>query len=157
MAQHAQPTREQKLAHWRSIGTDEAELKFLEQNPELIDFPDAAAAAEAQRQGHNRGTEAHMNATRELFHRQLENMKAQAAAQTPDFFKPQPAPAASAPSPASYTSASVSREVPSGYREPSPSQVRLSAEEKQIARASGISDVVYARNKLWLAGRRFAR
>lgn len=47
-------------------------------------------------------------------------------------------------------SAPVSRGEVGGYREPSPSQVRLTVEQKQIAAASGISDVQYAKNLLRL-------
>jgi ABC-type uncharacterized transport system substrate-binding protein len=52
----------------------------------------------------------------------------------------------SAPSPASYVSVPVSREGPSGGGyQPSPSKVKLSADELEIARASGISPVEYRR------------
>ena len=47
-------------------------------------------------------------------------------------------------------SAPVSRGEVGGYREPSPSQVRLTLEQKEIARASGISETAYARNLLRL-------
>jgi hypothetical protein len=42
----------------------------------------------------------------------------------------------------------VSRRDAGGYREPSPRSVKLSPAEQQIAAASGISDIEYARHKL---------
>ena len=90
-----------------------------------------------------------MDATRELFHKHLEATNAQAGAQIPTFFQPPPAP--EQPGPASYVSAPVSRGAVGGYREPSPSQVKLSPDELQIAAASGISATEYAKNKLRLA------
>ena len=58
----------------------EAELKFLEANPELIDFPQltAFAANEAAQQGHERGSEAHMEKTKAIFHEHLARMQEQA-------------------------------------------------------------------------------
>ena len=54
------------------------------------------------------------------------------------------------PRPAPRYSAPVSRTTPGGgYTRPG--EVTLSPEERQIARASGISDLEYARNKVRLA------
>lgn len=158
MAQNVPTTREGKLSLWESQGASAAELKFLEANPELIDLPQltARAAAEASQQGHERGSEAHMEATKKLFHEHLSQLQTQAAAnpatqETPAFFRPAAIRKPAAPSPANYVSAPVSREVPSGgYREPSLSQVKLSPEELEIARGLGLSDTQYARGKLRL-------
>jgi hypothetical protein len=77
--------------------------------------------------------------------------ESEAVAPTPKFFAP-PEPK-EAPSPASVrsalVSAPISREVPSGDRLPSiPSRVNLSADERAIAAASGISEREYAQNKI---------
>jgi hypothetical protein len=148
MAQAQRPVSpEEKLASWKSAGMPPGEEEFLRNNIDLVanDRLTAVAAAEASRL-HQRGTEAYMRAVRKNFDR----LMAQGAAQpTPQFFAVPPAP--EPPGPGAYVSAPVSRETPTGaYREPSPSQVRLSAEERQIARASGISEVEYARNRLRL-------
>jgi hypothetical protein len=155
---HAQahpPTREQKLELWRSQGMSDTEAEFLRANPELIDMPEltAFAANEAARQGHGRGTEAHMNATREIFRQHLAHLQTQAApAPEPAFFAPSLPPEPPAADRSSLYAAPVSRETPSGgYREPIPSRIILSAEEKSIAAAAGISDVAYAKNKMRLA------
>jgi hypothetical protein len=150
------PTREQKLDMWRQQGADEADLQFLAENPQMVDMHDLtrAASGEAEQQGFERGTREHREATREIFHRHLGRQQAQPAApaepapaSTPKFFEPPPARSPAAPDRSAIVSAPVSRTVP-GYREPSPRQTKLSVEEQQIARASGISDVQYAQNKL---------
>jgi hypothetical protein len=69
-------------------------------------------------------------------------------ASTPEFFRPPPPPARSAPSPAAFVSAPVSRGTPSaetGYRPAR--QVKLTPEEQEWARISGLSDVEYARHR----------
>jgi hypothetical protein len=150
-------TREQLLHVWKSKGATDAELKFLEANPEMIDYAPltAFAANEAAQQGHARGTEAHMEATKKLFHEHLAHLQTQAAGNhpavqpTPEFFKPAPPPAP--PSRAHIVSAPVSREVPTGTpRELNPSQVKLSAEEVEAAHLAGVSLQTYAINKLRL-------
>jgi hypothetical protein len=62
-------SREEKLSNWRANGGDPDDISFLESNPEMIDRHDVtvAAAEEAARQGHERGTDAHREATREIF------------------------------------------------------------------------------------------
>ena len=152
LAAQRPPTREEKLAMWRQQGgMHDAELRFLEANPELIDIPQltAFAANEALKAGHERGSEAHMETTKKLFHEYLASMQAPAA--TPDFFKPLPAKAPPDRS-SRITSAPVSREVPSGGPRPetNPDKVILSAEEMEIARSSGISAAEYARHKIRL-------
>ncbi len=136
--------REQLLHKWRSEGMGQTEEHFLRANPGMIDNPQLTVlAANEAAQHHQRGTEAHRNATREIFHRHL----TPAAQPTPAFFEPPPPPAP--PVQSAMYSAPVSRSVPSGgYREPSPSSVRLTHEEQETARMSGISDIEYAKNKL---------
>ena len=152
-------TREERLAMWKQQGgMSEAEAKFLEANPELVDIPEltAAAAAEATRQGHQRGSEAHMETTKKLFHEHVASMQAQAAAPatTPAFFQPPPAKPPAPRAPAHYVSAPVSREVPSGGDRAEvqidPRRVTLTQDELQIAQASGITPQEYARQKLRL-------
>ena len=149
------PTRDQLLHLWRSQGMAEPEEAFLRENPEMIDHAaiTALAANQAAQRGHERGTDAHRHATREIFHQHLAHLQAQAPANsapppTAAFFQP-PAPPAP-PDRAAMYSAPVSRGEVGGYREPSPSQVRLTLEQKEIARASGISETAYARNLLRL-------
>ena len=150
-------SRGQLLQAWKRGGMSEAEERFLAEHPAMIDHHQltAVAAHQAVQQGHERGTDAHRQATKEIFDQHL--ARAQAAANpapapqpTPEFFKPPPPPAP--PEASSMYSATVSRgEVGNYHREPSPSQVRLSPEEKQIAAISGITDLEYAKNKLRLA------
>jgi hypothetical protein len=83
------PTRKQKLEAWRSQGADEGDLTFLESNPELIDNPTLTrVASEEAAQHHERGTEAHRNATREMFHALLQQAQAAAATTQSAFFAP---------------------------------------------------------------------
>jgi hypothetical protein len=147
-------TREEKLAAWRAQGMSAEDERTLTERPEMIDYHGltAIAAHEAARQGHERGTEGHRQATKVAFDRHLAKLQAQAASnspatRTPEFFRPPPPP--EPPSPASYVSAPVSRGDIGGPREPtSPSQVKLSPEEVEIARASGITPTEYARHKI---------
>jgi hypothetical protein len=165
VAQMMQPrpmSREEKLSSWRAAGAEEADLQFLEQNPRMVDLDDLTrvAAAQAAEQGHERGTPEHREVTKALFdHHLAQAQQAQPAASpaaTPAFFQPpEPTRSPAAPDRGSIYSAPVSRTVP-GYREPSPRQVKLTGEEQQIARASGISDVQYAANKLKMLRERAA-
>jgi hypothetical protein len=86
-------SREQKLSAWRANNGDPDDIAYLESHPEMIDRHDltVVAAEEAARQGHERGTDAHRQATRELFHRHLGHQQAQPAVSprpTPTFFEP---------------------------------------------------------------------
>jgi hypothetical protein len=149
------PTGEQKIANWKAHGLSDQEADFLQANPELIDNPEllSYAASQAYAEGLERGTAEHQRATKNHFDTAMRHLKAQAEARepTPEFFRPPEPP--EPPSPAStrsaMVSAPVSRGVPSSDRTLSvPSRVSLSAEERQIAAASGISDQEYARNKI---------
>ena len=63
------PTREQKLAMWKQQGMDPEDARFLAENPQMVDQHDVTrvASEEAAQQGHERGTEAHRQATKEIF------------------------------------------------------------------------------------------
>lgn len=152
MAAQRPLTREQKLDFWRQQGLTDEETKFLQANPEMIDNSAVTnhAAALALQEGHERDSESYFAAVKNNFDEHMQQMQAQAAATAPEFWRP-PAPRASAPPSSAYVSAPVSREVPTGgERQLTPSQVRLSAEEQEIARASGISLRTYAENKIRL-------
>jgi hypothetical protein len=163
MAQQAQRpmSRKEKLATWRANGGDEGDISFLESNPQMIDRHDVTvvAAEEAAQQGHERGTDDHRQATKEIFDRHLGHQQAQpaasvqpAAADPAGFFQPPPQPAHSRPDPASYVSAPVSRGVPSGETGYRPArQIKLTPQEQEYARVAGVSDVEYARQKQRLA------
>jgi hypothetical protein len=146
---HTQPSREQLLHAWRQGGMIPADEEFLRANPALIDNPRLTAlAANEAAQRHERGTDDHRRATKELFDHHLARLQARAqpAAEPPEFFRAPPPPEPR--SAASIVSAPVSRGEVGGYREPSPSSVRLTPDELEIPRASGISPVEYARNKI---------
>jgi hypothetical protein len=160
-AQALQPpvTREQKLALWKQQGMSEIEAAFFQKHPAMIDHVDITrhAAAQAMRAGLERGTDAHFDAVKKIFDENFARLQAQANPEnpamthTPEFFKPPtpPAPPA-APTAASFVSAPVSREVPTSDRrhDLNPRSMTLTAEEVQVAKASGISVEAYARNKI---------
>jgi hypothetical protein len=148
-------TREQKLELWKRQGLTEAEMNFLRQNPQMIDYPQltSQAAAEAMQQGHQRESQAFQEAMKMNFDNHLDRMRAQATPAatetTPAFFQAPPPPPPRSRS--HFVSAPVSREIPSGRpREENPRQMTLSAEETFIAKASGISATEYAKNKIRL-------
>lgn len=160
-AAQRQPTREQILAAWKQQGLSDAEARFLEENPAMIDNAGltAFASGQAAQRGHERGSEEYLRATREIFNQHLAHLQQAAATNaapqpTPAFFKPPPARPRAA-SNASIVSAPVSREVPDGTvrSEPAndPSRVKLTAEEVEAARLSGVSLREYAEGKLRLA------
>jgi hypothetical protein len=164
LRQQAQPqpprpmTREEKLAVWQQQGMPGDQLEFLKANPELVDYSDLAAFAanEAAQAGHERGSNEHMHATKELFDKHLAHLQAQAQQQTepamkttPDFFQP-PLPKAPRAS-TSHWSAPVSREAPDSRRpeiETDPRRVTLSVDERLIAKSCNLSDTEFARQKL---------
>jgi hypothetical protein len=155
-------SREQRLALWRQRGLSEAEASFLQRNPAMIDFPEVTtlAANEAMQAGHKRDSEEYWKATEMNFNNHLDWLREQSAAAanpqpTPEFFRPPPPPAP--PTRSNIVSAPVSREVPSGrQREENPNRTTLTAEELEIARASGISATQYAAGKLRLQREKLA-
>jgi hypothetical protein len=143
------PSREEKLAAWRAQGMSAEDERALTERPEMIDYPRlTAVAAHEAAQHHERGTDRHRQATREIFDQHLAHLQAQVqspAEPPPQSFRPPPPP--EPPSPASYVSAPVSRGEAGGYlREPSPSSVRLTPEQREAAALAGITDVEYAKN-----------
>jgi hypothetical protein len=132
-------------------------------NPELIDCDKLTTfcAREAEAQGHARGTAEFLHATKQIFDKHIADVQSpqtptEPAMETPKFFAPppqaRPRPNGNGP----VISAPPSREVPSGgpraEYETNPRYVHLSVEEKEIARASGIDEITYAKNKLKLQG-----
>ena len=117
------------------------------------------AAAEALAAGIERDSPQFFQAVEEGFAKRIEAMNQQPAAPPAAFSQPRsvaPSPAAP-PDRSSLYAAPVSRTAPTGgYREPSPRQVRLSPAEVEIAKASGISEVEYSRNKLRMLRERAA-
>ena len=157
---HAQPpSREQKIEMWKQQGMDPEDARFLAENPQMVDLHDVTRiASEEAAQHHQRGTDGHRQATKEIFDQHLARLQAQPAASaqptpasTPEFFRPPPTPAPAQASPSGHYSAPVSRRDVGGPREPqSPRLVRLSPEEQEWARISGLSDIEYARHRLRL-------
>jgi hypothetical protein len=148
--------REGSLALWQSAGVNDTELQFLRDHPAMIDFPLAtqAAVAKALQDGTERDSPAYWKAVETNFEEIMDHVKAQAATQpTPEFFRPEPPPRVpSRPSPASFTSAPVSREASGDRPARPPTKVTLTAEEREAARFSGISERQYAENKLKMIG-----
>ena len=140
-------THNEKLESWRVAGMSDGDCRFLAENPQMVEHDrlTAVAANQAAQEGHQRDSDSHRQRTRELFDQHLRQMHAQAP--TPEFFQPKPPPEPSPePERAAIYSAPVSREVPSGgYREPSPASIRLTIEQREVARLAGISEVEYAR------------
>jgi len=151
-APHAPVTREQKLEAW---GLSESEKSFLIAHPEMLDNDPVLAAAiqTATRAGVARSAPEFLPTVRKNFDVHLRHFQEQARAESPAFFRPEAPRMPSQPSPASFTSAPVSRgDVASGERlsRPDNNKVRLSAEEMDMAKLSGISVEEYAKGKLTL-------
>lgn len=156
-----QPTPDQALQFWKNNGLDEAGERFLLTHPQHILGLTNFAGQRASQQGHQLGSVEHTEVAKQVFHDSLARLEAAQA--QPAAAQPSPSstnqttmertrPLLPLPEPrerSSIYSAPVSRDgAGSGYREPSPSQVKLGADELEIAKASGISPVEYARNKL---------
>jgi hypothetical protein len=147
------PSREEKLAVWKQNGLTPANEQFLIDHPEMIDHDQLTAYAtqQALASGIEHDSDNFRHAVKQNFDTAMRHLKAQAEHEspTPEFFAPPPKPT---PEPASVKSAlfsAPSRQISNGDRNLSlPSRVSLSAEERQIAAASGISDKQYAENKL---------
>ena len=162
MAQQQQqpPTHQQLLQAWRSQGADEGDLAFLESNPSLMDNPRLCRlASDEAAEHHQRGTEAHRQATKEIFDGRLGHQQAQPVGSvepTPAFFEPpEPSRSPAVPDRGSIYSAPVSRRDAGAPREPQhPRQVKLSPIEQEIARNLGLSDVAYAEGKLAMQRRK---
>jgi hypothetical protein len=156
-------SREQKIELWRQQGMGDQEAEFLKQHPMMIDanMLTAYAAREALQAGHERGSETFLQETKRIFDKHIADLQTQAETPTepamtptPKFFEPPPQARPRAPQ-GPIVSAPVSRETPGMRRaeaESDPRRVTLSIEEREIARASGISEIEYARNKIKLQG-----
>jgi hypothetical protein len=140
-------SREEKLESW---GLTEVEKKFLIDNPAMLDHDAvlAAAIATTTRAGIDRSAPGFLDAVERNFSAHFAHFQKQAAAQSPEFFRPPPVAEPSRPTPASYTSAPVSREAPGGDRPPSiPTRITLTWEEKEAAKIAGVSELEYAHQK----------
>jgi len=149
MAQRAQPqTRVQFL---RSQGLTKAEAEFFDSREDMMANQQQAsqAAAEALAAGIERDSPQFFEAVEEGFAKRLDALNQRPAAETPTPAFRQPV--SERPGPASYVSAPVSRHAAGSPREQSPSSMRLSPAEIEMARIAGISDVEYARQKQKLA------
>jgi hypothetical protein len=159
---HLRPpqTREQWIAAvMQQSGTTQAEAEFLLDHPQMMYQPKALskALADITAQGLQRDDSPEFfQAVKERFGHHVERRQQKAARKaseqpTPEFFQP-PVPPPEPPAEQTQSaifSAPVSRQVGSGGGyQPSLSSVRLTQEQQQIARASGISDTEYARQKL---------
>lgn len=126
----------------------------------MVEFPMVTKAAYAAtlQSGVERNSPDFAAAMEGNFASLLNRAQAQPAATDPaGFFQPpEPSRSPAAPARGSIYSAPVSRGPVGGYLEPSPKSVRLSPAEQQIAAASGISDLEYARNKLKMLRERAA-
>ena len=158
MAQQRQQPKN-RVEFLQSQGLTKQEAEFFDSREDMMANQQHAgeAAAETLAAGYERDSPEFFQAVEENFAKRIEAMNPQPAEQpTPVFFQPpeaprrSPAPAAP-PDRSSLYAAPVSRQTPTGgYREPSPSQVRLSAAEVEIARASGVTERQYAEGKLRL-------
>jgi hypothetical protein len=152
--------RAERIALWRQHGLSDDDAAFLEARPSMIDHPQITrqAVAAAEQSGLERGSDDFNNAVENNFNTLMGRAEAQARPAPADpagFFQPPPSPAPASASPSALYSAPVSRTVP-GYRESSPRTVKLSPAEQQIAAASGISDIEYAKNKMRMLRERAA-
>jgi hypothetical protein len=145
MAQHV-PTREEKLEAW---GLSEGEKRFLIDNPEMLDHDNILAAAiqTATRAGIDRSAPEFLPTVKQNFDAHLHRFQEQVRAESPQFFRPSPVATPSRPSPASFTSAPVSREASGDRPARPPSKITLTAEEKEASRIAGISELEYAKQK----------
>jgi hypothetical protein len=155
------PTRDELLEYWRQQGLSDANLKFLRDNPDLIDGYELTlhAANQATNEGHVPDTPEHREATKVIFHKWMAEAHQTAATKLneppPEFFKPTPAPSPTsrqqAPSKSSHYSAPVSRETPTSRiheAEQDPTRMTLTPAEVEAAKISRISLREYAEQKL---------
>ena len=149
-------SRQEKVAAWKEAGLSAANEEFMWAHPELIDHHEVTryATQEALASGVKPDSDDFRSQVKARFDSAMRRLQAESEVEhgpTPAFFAPPPPKPASEPAvrSAAMVSAPVSREIPSHDRAVSiPSRVSLSAEERQIAAASGISDKEYAANKL---------
>jgi hypothetical protein len=158
--QHESPSLDEaqaaKLDQWRQAGLSEGDARFLARHPRMVDMHELAqhAAGEALRAGHTGGTDAFYDALKANFDRHLAEIERQSAPpgqQAAPMIQPSPALSDDEPTSelaASLYSAPVTRNPPGGSYAPSLNSVTLSPEERQIAKASGLTEKEYAYQKL---------
>jgi hypothetical protein len=147
------PTLEQKMEWLKQSGVSIGDRQMVLETPGMLDHLEVAdyAANQALQAGHQRDTDSYRASVRQNFQALMKHLQEEAAPVAGPFRSAPPPP--SAPSPkangAQY-SAPISRDIPRGgdYVPSVPSRISLSAEERQIAAASGISDKEYAANKI---------
>jgi hypothetical protein len=147
--------RDQAIGFWRQNGVPEPQLRLLLATPGALDQLTDLAGNEAVRRGFQYGTAGHTEAAVKIFRDRLNTLEEQvvsnASAQPTPHEPPPLRPAPPPPSPpepdrAAIMSAPVSRGDVGGYsRNPSPSSVRLTLEQREAAALAGISEVEYAR------------
>ncbi len=147
----------------QSQGLTRAEAEFFDQHEDMMLNQQQAseAASEALAAGLERDSPQFFKAVEENFAKRLDALNQRAVEQptlaaAPAVFAPRPAPPPAPPDRSGMYSAPVSRGTPGTYREPSPSSVRLSPAELEIAQASKISATEYARLKLKMLKERAA-
>ena len=149
---------EARIALWREHGLSDQDAAYLQERPQMVEFPMVTKAAYAAtlQSGVERASPAFAETMEGNFAALLNQTQAQARPAATDpagFFEPPPpsrSPATERPTAASYVSAPVSRREVGGPRELSPRQVKLSPIEQEIARNLGLSDVAYAQGKIRL-------
>jgi hypothetical protein len=174
--QEAQTAHAAQLFHyWKQNGLSDENAKFLVTTPvNFIGELTAFVGNEAAQQGPRAGSPEHEAAAQKLFHQHLNHLRDQAVQanghhpvsepamepavqETPKFFEPPPAPQPRPqPSRASVVSAPVSREAPGNYQsefQNDPKSVRLTPEQRDAARWSGVSEIEYARQLLLMRKR----
>jgi hypothetical protein len=136
------------------------EQEFMQMHPELMANPQLTqwAAATAHQQGHTRGTDGFLHAVKANFDEQAGRLAQRspqypaASSQSPPAAPPhRPPPPTPPPEPdrtAMYSAPPSRQTTGTGYHDTSPRSVRLSPEEREVARLSGISEREYAMRKL---------
>jgi hypothetical protein len=147
---------DEKIKIWQANGLSDAEADFLRQNPEVANHPEVSgwAANKAMHEGHQRDSAAYFQAVEENFQAAMRHMQAQASSpQVPEFFRAPPPRQPMPRTPAHFVSAPVTRgDVPDGTPRQlnNPGKVTLTAEQREAAKLSGITEVEYARHLLRL-------
>lgn len=144
-----------EVARQPQHGLTPRQQAFLDQHPRMLDEPERLGAAilKAHQQNHEIDSDAFHNAVAENF--RLHHLEADPQPE-PEFYKPKPLPERRN---GAIFSAPVSREGTTAtrggdYDSNNPGRVKLSAQEKEICRALGQSEVDYARGKIELARRK---
>ena len=145
-----------RIALWRTQGLTDEDAAFLSEHLEMAAEPRLTRLASDEAAEHRqRGTDDHRRLTKEIFDQHLALQQPAPAAPVqpaPAFFAP-PSPVSERPGPASYVSAPVSRHAAGSPRKLSRS-VRLSPAEIEMAKASGVSETEYGRQKLIMMARK---